>query len=564
MKKKKYTLLGYMLEKKQMFLLFLVFTILLAVVAPLKSYIMQWLIDAPDKEAAMLFLGKGIGIVLLSHILEWFSRMSFTKIACKNCEQVRNQIILKQTEKSMKTCLSENSGDILSCLTNDMRVIYDEYYMSIFNILMWGSMMLVALGMIASISPVLFVVSLILGSAPLIVPKIMARKMGKLREQYSRIIAEYTAKVSELLKGFEVLLVSGALPYFTENHKKEASAVQEGEYRTQRMLNISMVVSSLISWIPNIMTLLFGVLLVYDGKLTMGYLVTAHTLSNFVISPGRMVSDAYAKLKASRRIKEKLEDIMNREEETVEDREIDCADSISIQHLTFTYPQAQVPALKDINMVFHKNEKTALVGGSGSGKSTIAKILCKYFDSYSGNVQVDGCEVRRIKRDHYYQRVMMIPQTPYLFSDSIYNNICLYQKYDTKEVEKAICLAGLSEFMQKQPEGWNTVLAEGGRNLSGGQAQRIAIARAILRHCDFLIVDEATSSLDVKTTHEIMENLLDIDCSMIIITHDILGSYMEKFDTVCYLEQGELKEKGTFKELIERNAGFSAMYYHSA
>lgn len=79
-----------------------------------------------------------------------------------------------------------------------------------------------------------------------------------------------------------------------------------------------------------------------------------------------------------------------------------------------------------------------------------------------------------------------------------------------------------------------------------------------------MIVDEATSSLDVKTTHEIMENLLDIDCSMIIITHDILGSYMEKFDTVCYLEQGELKEKGTFRELIDRNAGFSAMYHHSA
>ena len=122
-------------------------------------------------------------------------------------------------------------------------------------------------------------------------------------------------------------------------------------------------------------------------------------------------------------------------------------------------------------------------------------------------------------------------------------------------MEEAIRLAGLEEYVKGQPEGWETVLSENGKNLSGGQAQRIAIARAVLRDCDFLIVDEATSSLDVKTTNEIMENLLGLPCSMIIITHDILGNYMKEFDTVCYLEHGRLKEKGSFDELLEKNAG---------
>ncbi|MDO4296122.1 MAG: ABC transporter ATP-binding protein, partial [bacterium] len=318
MKQKRCTLNGYLLEKKGLLFVFAFTTLFLAIVAPLKSYIMQWLLDAPNKESAMLNLIKGLIIVLLSHILEWISRMSFTKMVCQACQQIRNMIMLRQIEKEMQTYLSENSGDILSALTNDMRVIYDEYYMSVFNIFMWGSMMSVALFMIASISPILLAVSLILGSAPLIVPRVLAKKMGRLREEYSQKMANYTIKVNELLKGFETLMLSNTFFYLLKNHNRVSEEVFEGEYRTQSMLNTTMVISSFISWIPNIMVLLFGVLLVYDGRLTMGYLVTAHTLSNFVISPARMVSDAYAKLKATKKIKEKLETIMNVKEHSSE------------------------------------------------------------------------------------------------------------------------------------------------------------------------------------------------------------------------------------------------------
>ena len=125
----------------------------------------------------------------------------------------------------------------------------------------------------------------------------------------------------------------------------------------------------LLSWIPNIMVLLFGVLMVYDGKLTMGYLITAQSLSNFVISPGRMVSDAYAKLKASKAVKEKLEDILS---ETAEQPQISApedADNILVKNLSFTYPGAALPALKHISLSFSKHQKIALIGSSGSGKS---------------------------------------------------------------------------------------------------------------------------------------------------------------------------------------------------
>ena len=338
MEKKKYTLAGCLYRQKRLLLVFIPATIFLAVVAPLKSYILQWLLDASSKEAAIRYLFIGIGVVLLSHILEWFSRDTFTRMICKSCMQIRSRIMYNQTKKDMKTYLSENTGDILSCLTNDLRVIYDEYYMSIFNMAMWRSMMIVPLFMMASISPILLVVAVLLGMAPLTVPRILAKKMGALREDYSRIIAHYTANTGELLKGFEPLLVSGAFGYFIKNHDREAGEVRQGEYRTQRMLNTSAIASSFISWIPNVMVLLCGVFMVYDGKLTMGYLITAHALSSFVLSPARMVSDAYAKWKASRTIRDKLEAMMNVSEEQGDGLELKAAGRIEIKDLSFTYP----------------------------------------------------------------------------------------------------------------------------------------------------------------------------------------------------------------------------------
>lgn len=133
-------------------------------------------------------------------------------------------------------------------------------------------------------------------------------------------------------------------------------------------------------------------------------------------------------------------------------------------------------------------------------------------------------------------------KSPYIFSDTIYENHCLGEVFSIEEIQNAINKAGLSDFLKAQPQGLQTILLENGKNLSGGQAQRIALARALLRRCQYLIADEATASLDVKTTH------------------DILGSYMQKFDCIYYIEHGEIKEQGTFQELMKQKAEFYHAY----
>lgn len=558
--KKRVTVNHILFQRRRDVIWFGIATIILAVVAPYKSYITQWLIDATSLQIALESLARGVIVILLSHIAEYISRQSYIRMATSGVETIRKRIIEKQAERSMEEYLSDNTGNILSSLTNDIRTLYDDYYMALFDIIFWGGMGIVALIMLASIAPVMVIVTITMCIFPMIVPKLMAKGLGILRKAYTADIAEYTGKTGELLKGFETLMASGSAGYFQESHARAAKSNREKEYSLQSQLNKATVLASLSAWVPNIMILITGVILVFNGTITIGYLVTAQSLSNFVLTPCRMVANAYTRLKAAQSVKEKQDDLMNLEAAEDGTEILPAIEKIQAANLKFSYPNTGANVLDGCRLALEKGQKIALVGESGSGKSTIAKLLYQYYRNYEGEILVNGKDIRRYRKDSYYKRIAMIPQTPFIFSDTIYNNLCLYHSYSEEDVQQAIRQSGLEEYIAAQPEGLDTVLLENGRNLSGGQAQRISIARAILRKCELLLVDEATSSLDVKTTDAIMQSLLSLDCTVLVITHDIFGEYMKDFDSIVYLEHGAVQEEGNFAELIRDNGKFAQLY----
>lgn len=559
---KKQTVLSILFQNKRMNVVFVLSTIIVAIAAPFKSYITQWLIDAGSIQAAMRSLALGIVIILISHITEYISRQSFARMSTDGVEAIRSRIMEKQSRLSMEEYLSGSTGSVLSGLTNDMRALFDEYYMSIFDILFWGGMLIVATIMLVSIAPVIAVITLAFSVIPVAVPRLMAKGMAQARKEYSQDISAYTSRTSDLLKGFEALTAAGSMDYFRKAHAQAADSNRQKEHALRHRMNTASVLTSLAAWIPNMSILLVAVILVFNGRITIGYLVTANSLATFVLSPCRMVADRYVKLKSSQPIKNKLEEMMREEDVdksgTEELREVI---SVRFENVRFTYPGAKSETLHGVDLALKKGEKLALVGVSGSGKSTIVKLLYRYYQEYQGSVQVNGKEAGAYTKDSYYQRVAMLPQTPFIFNDTIFNNICLYRQYSEEEVQRAIRLSGLEEYVREQPDGLNTVLTENGGNLSGGQAQRMAIARALVRGCDVLLVDEATSSLDVVTTEQIMRNLLQLDCSVIVITHDIFGDYMKDFDYIAYLEEGTIREEGSFEEMLKRDGSFTQLYH---
>lgn len=558
--KKKCTLSRLLTANKPLFVCFVVSTIVVSIMAPYKSYLMQWLIDSSSKEEALRYLIYGIAIVGISHLSEYTCRKSYCKIATSSIAHVRDCIFLNNFDRNVENGNSESSGDTLSLLTNDLKLVMDEYYMSIFNIVLWGGMGLVAVCMIASISPALMVLSLIMTLLPIIIPRLMSKRMSESRKLYSTDMAKYTGKADELIRGFEALMTSNGKKYYCNCHQIASRRVFESEYKMRDTTNLAFIFTSLATWIPSIAILVGGVILVFEGKITIGYLITANSLTNFVIAPLRSASTAYVSLRSVSSIKKKVEEAMNREIKPRGTKHIKRIGAISLENLTFTYPDSTIPALNHITYSIKEGGKIALVGPSGCGKSTMLKLLFNYFDNYTGSVVINSDELREITRSSYYQRVTMIPQKPYVFTDTIYNNICLYQQYSKEEINDAIERAGLNEFISNCPEGLQTMLTEGGENLSGGQIQRIALARALLQHSELILVDEATSSLDVKITGAIMNRILDLDCTVVVVTHDVFGDYMDRFDEIIYLENGTIKEQGDFRHLKELEGRFAKLY----
>ena len=525
-------------KNKLRLLLFGLFTAGVSFLAPLKSFQLKWLIDSKSKEEAFGYLGLVFAITFASWLCERLSRRSFTKLACGAVEQVRNQVMDRVLRRSVAQSNQEGDAAYLSLLTTDLRTLYDDYYLSLFNLVFWGGIMLCALGLYLFISPVLLVSILVVTIPPLVLPRMMNARLTHARDAFSAQMAEYTGQLKELLGGFELIRAFLREDAYSAQHRAASRKAEESELSYQQSLNAVVVNTSLISNLIFPVVLLIGLLLVFRGKITVGTMSTAASMANFVITPCHQIAQCYAKIKSSRGIRTRLETAMSGEAETSHGASLAKIDHLACEDVCFTYPGAAKPVLNGAALTLEGTQKAALVGESGCGKSTLAKLLFQYYPDYTGSILFNGQQVRDLDRAEFYRHVGYIAQTAYLFNDTIRNNICLREDFPEEQVERAVASAGLSEWVASLPDGLDTVLSENGKNLSGGQRQRIGIARLALRKYDLIIADEITASLDPETSQQVMENLLSMPCMVVAITHDVAGAFMQGFDKVYHVRSG--------------------------
>lgn len=215
---------------------------------------------------------------------------------------------------------------------------------------------------------------------------------------------------------------------------------------------------------------------------------------------------------------------------------------VTFNHVNFAYENSKF-SLKDITFEILPNKKTALVGKSGSGKTTIMKLLLHYYDNYSGSIKIDNIDLKDIEKDSFIDNVSIVYQEPFIFNLSIKDNILLSNQHATEEEFETACKkAKLDEFVLKMPDGYDTVINDKSTNLSGGQKQRIAIARAIIKNSKIILFDEPTSALDQENT-EYIKKLIDelaVDKNVIVISHDL--KFIHDFDDIIYIEDGIIKQ----------------------
>jgi ABC-type multidrug transport system fused ATPase/permease subunit len=333
-----------------------------------------------------------------------------------------------------------------------------------------------------------------------------------------------------------------------------------------RLLNRQMVVSHPLKWGMNLMVLLYGGYSVLQGSLTLGYFVVVYQFARQLMDKYEQIylfalsySTYMAKIEALRGFFE---------QEVVEDGRLALEgpiERLELKGVSYRYKDQPDPQLDNIELDIPIGGKVAFVGPSGSGKSTIAQLLVRFYDPDEGNIRVNGLDLREYEREGWGSKLAIVFQSPYLFPDTIRNNLRYGGAGDSsrEEIEEACRLADIHDFIVSLEHGYDTEIGERGIALSGGQRQRIALARAILINPEILILDEATSALDLETERKVQRRFDDIrkGKTTIVIAHRL--STVRNADLICLFRQGRLEDKGDHETLMGSSARYRELVLQS-
>lgn len=318
------------------------------------------------------------------------------------------------------------------------------------------------------------------------------------------------------------------------------------------------VISMAASFIVQIGVFGYGAYLALSGSITAGVVIAFIQLINYILVPVRELPSLYANFKAAFALMNKFGRIVELNVQR-DGKRLDyiLKKSILLENVSFGYSNEK-EVLKKINISFEAGKSYAIVGGSGSGKSTLLNLLLGSYDNYQGRILFDNEELRQINLDSLYDILSIIQQNVFVFDSTIKDNITLFKTFSEDSVNDAIQRAGLNELINEK--GIEYSCGENGVGLSGGEKQRISIARCLLKNTPVLLMDEATAALDATTAISVSEAILDIQgLTRIIVTHKLEEKILKRYDEIIVLHNGEICERGKFDDLIAANGYFYSL-----
>ncbi len=502
--------------------------------------------------ALFLFVG-----CLGAYLISYYSKPRFIT---KGISQYKEYIFEKITKKNISAFVGEGSSKYISSLTNDIATIEKGYLWNTFDIVANILLFIGSLALMFIYNWLLTLIALGLSIIPIIITIILGNYMAKTEKKVSDQNEIYTATIKDTLSGFSVIKAFKVEAEMIKNFKyniKRLATCQSRKYKIQILMEMAGLAAALLVQIG---IFLIGAYLAISGKgVTAGTTIVFVQLLNFILNPIQIVPKALAERKAAKALIEKiaLEIEQNVREEKISNI-TKLEDGINIKNLSFGYIEEK-EILHNISYNFGLGKKYAIVGTSGSGKSTLLNLLMASHDNYHGNICYDNIEIKDISSDNLYNIESIIQQTVFIFNSTIKNNITMFQKFKEEDIEKAIDLSGLRALVNEK--GLDYICGENGSGLSGGEKQRISIARCLLRKTQVLLVDEATAALDAETAYQVSNSILNLDgVTSIVVTHSLEEGLLKKYDEIITLKNGSIIESGTFDSLINNKGYFYSLF----
>ena len=546
----------------------LVMTVIAALCAAASSLVISWTLKGisdlisgdTDISFRTLLLVAIVGFALMG--LAWVLDCTFlSAFRAKAMRQYRKYAFDRLLEKGIQAFSGENSARYLSALSNDANAIEQDYVRMLQNVIQVAITFVGALGLMLWYSPLLTLIAIGFSLLPIVVSIVLGDRAAKAEKQVSDRKESYTGMLKDVLSGFAVVKSFKAEKSITGIHDESNRSVAAAA-KTREKVKLHVSYASGVAG----GALQFGVFFVAAalalsgrGGITAGTAIVFVQLLNYVLAPIQVFPTYYAGKKSAYGLMDKLAEALHKNvPDKGEHIEPKLTEGISIRDLSFAYEKDK-PVLTDVDMDLKAGGCYALVGGSGSGKSTILNLLMAAYDTYGGQILYDGRELKTISPSSLYELVSIIQQNVFVFNSTIRDNITLFSDFPKAEVDRAVRLSGLSKLIAEKGEDY--LCGENGSGLSGGERQRVSIARALLRKTPVLFVDEATAALDAETSFEVLDAILKLDgYTRIMVTHDLDENILRRCTSLFTLKNGAIAEQGTFDELMEKKGYFYSLF----
>jgi len=546
-------------------IVFVIFSTLLNLLAP---YLIGVLIDhyimPKDIPGTVRFLFLLAAVYSFASIFTWLQTYMMVRVSLRTIQKLREDLFAKFMTLSLRFFDKRTHGDLMSRVTNDIESLNNAMSQSvvqIFSTILMASGVTIAM---FSLNWVLAIVTLLIVPLMMITTKKIIKYSSSNFIKRQRDLGELNGFIEEAISGNEVITLFGK----EEKVFKRFSGINE-RLRTSATAaeTISGFLGPINNFINNLglgLIIAIGAVMTVQGMATVGIIAAFVTYSRQFYRPINQLSSLLNMFQSAIAGAERVFEVMD-EAPDLQDKENAknverFRGNVEFSHVYFGYEKERA-ILKNIHFEAKAGEKIAIVGPTGSGKTTLINLLMRFYEVSSGEIRIDGEKIQDYKISDLRKRIGVVLQDTFLFSGTILENIRYGRlKATDEEVIEAAKLARADQFIKHLPEGYHTQLTAGGTNLSQGQRQLLAIARAILADSDLLVLDEATSSIDTRTEIHIQKgmDLLMEGKTSFVIAHRL--KTIEKADKILVIHHGEIIEAGTHQELLQKEGFYAEMY----
>ncbi|MDU3843937.1 MAG: ABC transporter ATP-binding protein [Clostridium perfringens] len=517
-----------------------------------------------DKSKLGLFFGVFLGLSLLRGILGYIKEFLFDKFSLNVSKEIRMDLFKKIQSFEFSFFDSTNTGELMSRIGEDVDIVWETISYGLRLLIEGIILFIISVTIMMSMSPSLTIICLVI-LLPVGVLAILVNK--KFHRNYSKIsdkVADINLMAQQDIAGIRLVKAFAREKYETEKFLKVNKDYYDLNITQARILSNFLPVIDLLTNLTPVAMIIYGGYLVIKGNITMGTLLAFSSyilnLSFCVKNIGGLVN----MMSQNRASMDKIFNILKRKPQITSMENSYNPDKvkgeIEFKNVSFRYNEEEV--LKKINLKIPAGSTVAIMGETGCGKSSILSLIGRHYDVSSGEVLIDGVNVKKWNLDSLRENMAVVFQDTFLFSDSIKDNIDFGGNKNEDEIIEAAKDSCAYDFIKEMPEGFETEVGERGLGLSGGQKQRLAIARALVRKTPILILDYATSALDMETEFNVLKNLSKKQdkATTFIIAHRISG--VKDADIILFMKDGEVVEMGDHESLLKKKGYYYSVYCH--